>query len=349
VFRDLYSSDRPIHITDIEGTQMDRAAVRIRAGDEILGSMWAAVVEPLSEERMLAFADASKLVALHMLRARAGADVERRLRSELVATALEGGRNAGAAACRLGVNVGPVCVMAMAMRTPPDNAIVPQAEAELQRVGAALALHLTAIHPRSAAAPVGGIHYGIMPISRASAEGPLRPLHVAGQFLSRIGQRPDVVIGVGSVAADFTGLARSRHDADRALRVLRDGVREMTAASIDDVRVDSMLLELRDLLAADGLQATGSLARLLDYDRKHHAEMLATLRAWLDAFGDVNRAAATVHVHPNTFRYRMRRLTEISGIDLDDPDARFGAMLQLRLLEPRRTRVADAVAADEGP
>jgi DNA-binding PucR family transcriptional regulator len=123
----------------------------------------------------------------------------------------------------------------------------------------------------------------------------------------------------------------------------------MTAASIDDVRVDSMLLELRDLLAADGLQATGSLARLLDYDRKHHAEMLATLRAWLDAFGDVNRAAATVHVHPNTFRYRMRRLTEISGIDLDDPDARFGAMLQLRLLEPRRSVVAEAVAADEGP
>ena len=57
-----------------------------------------------------------------------------------------------------------------------------------------------------------------------------------------------------------------------------------------------------------------------------------TLGAWLDAFGDVGTAAAAVHVHPNTFRYRLGRLTEIGGIDLDSPEARFAAMLQLRVL-----------------
>jgi DNA-binding PucR family transcriptional regulator len=39
-----------------------------------------------------------------------------------------------------------------------------------------------------------------------------------------------------------------------------------------------------------------------------------------------------VHVHPNTFRYRLRRITEVGGIDLDDADSRFAAMLELRLL-----------------
>jgi DNA-binding PucR family transcriptional regulator len=39
-------------------------------------------------------------------------------------------------------------------------------------------------------------------------------------------------------------------------------------------------------------------------------------------------------VHPNTFRYRLRRLTEVSGIDLTDPEQRFAAMLQLRAVYP---------------
>jgi DNA-binding PucR family transcriptional regulator len=37
-------------------------------------------------------------------------------------------------------------------------------------------------------------------------------------------------------------------------------------------------------------------------------------------------------VHPNTFRYRLRRLVEVSGIDLDDPVERLVAHLQLTLL-----------------
>ena len=43
-------------------------------------------------------------------------------------------------------------------------------------------------------------------------------------------------------------------------------------------------------------------------------------------------ASASQFVHANTFRYRLRRVQEVSGLDLDDPDARFAAMLQLRML-----------------
>ena len=70
---------------------MPRVAVAVRAGDEMLGSIWAAVPEPLSEERTEALCDAAKLVALHLLRVRAGADVQRRLRADLLSSALEGG------------------------------------------------------------------------------------------------------------------------------------------------------------------------------------------------------------------------------------------------------------------
>jgi DNA-binding PucR family transcriptional regulator len=44
-------------------------------------------------------------------------------------------------------------------------------------------------------------------------------------------------------------------------------------------------------------------------------------------------AAARVNVHPNTFRYRLRRITELFDLDLSDPDERLVAELQLRFVE----------------
>jgi DNA-binding PucR family transcriptional regulator len=95
------------------------------------------------------------------------------------------------------------------------------------------------------------------------------------------------------------------------------------------------MLSLRDLAAARGEGPGGALARLVAYDRRHRAQLVETLRAWLDAFGDVTTAAASQYVHPNTFRYRLRRITEVWGLDLDDPDERLVAELQLRFLDDR--------------
>ena len=58
-----------------------RVAVAVRAGGELLGSVWAAVAEPLSPDRNRAFQDAAQLVALHMLRQRVGSDVGQRLQA----------------------------------------------------------------------------------------------------------------------------------------------------------------------------------------------------------------------------------------------------------------------------
>jgi hypothetical protein len=56
----------------------------------------------------------------------------------------------------------------------------------------------------------------------------------------------------------------------------------------------------------------------------------ATLRAWLDHQGGVPAMAADLGLHPQTVRYRMRRLRELFGDALDDPAARFELMLALR-------------------
>jgi hypothetical protein len=322
VFGELYRSDRPIHIDPLPDDEfaIARVAIAVRAGDEILGSIWAAVREPLSAERTDALRDAAKLVALHLLRVRAGADVGKRLRADLLATALEGGAPARDALDRLGLVGQPVVVLAL---TVPETADEPPGDlvSARERLGDALAMHLTAVHPRSAAALVGDVVYGLVPLNRED-----RAVRIATEFLDRVGERLPAAIAVGPVAHDVSDLARSRAVVDRIVRVLRD----RRVARLADVHVETLMLELRDIVAARGDQPTGPLARLLAYDADNNAHLVETLRAYLDEFGDVTAAAARVFVHPNTFRYRLRRLVEVGEVDLRDPEARFALMLQLR-------------------
>src|SRR5262249_9055907 len=127
--------------------------------------------------------------------------------------------------------------------------------------------------------------------------------------------------------------AEARSSTDRALRVLRanNGIGRRVAR-LADIHVEALILELRDMVAARGDRPTGPVGRLIDYDTEHQTNLVETLRAWLEAFGDVIAAAAAMYVPPNTFRYRLRRLAEVGQIDLTDPGARFAAMLELRIV-----------------
>jgi DNA-binding PucR family transcriptional regulator len=58
--------------------------------------------------------------------------------------------------------------------------------------------------------------------------------------------------------------------------------------------------------------------------------LVETLRAYLDSFGDVAAAARWLHVHPNTVRYRVRRIEQALGTSLADPDVRLLLSLSLR-------------------
>ncbi len=344
VFRELYRSDRPVFISPVpdeeDGFSVPRVAVAVRAGDEVLGSIWAAVPGPLTRERAQAFQEAAKLVALHLLRVRAGADVQRRLRADLLSSALEGGAGARDALDRLGLGGQRLMVLAVAMSRSDD--VAPDAAAavthERQRLADAFALHLSAVHPRSAAALVGGVIYGLVPLGAAARDGEDRAIRIGREFLDRVGSRMRPVVAVGPMASDLTGLVHARASADRTLRVLSRGRGERRVARLEDIQVEALMLELRDLASARRDRPTGSLARLIDYDRRHDAKLVDTLAAWLEAFGDVSAAAKALVVHPNTFRYRLRRLSEVGQIDLADPEQRFVAMLQLRVLAPHTNR-----------
>ena len=110
-----YRSDQPVFVEPpmpdgdgvLDAARRDRRARRRRGARLDLGRGARAAQRRSAPQ---ALRDAAKLVALHLLRVRAGADVQRRLRADLLSTALEGGAGAREALDRLGL-AGPAAVV----------------------------------------------------------------------------------------------------------------------------------------------------------------------------------------------------------------------------------------------
>jgi sugar diacid utilization regulator len=330
IFRRLWQEDAVIHVhLDIAGLR-PRLAVAVRAGGQVLGSIWVIEGEkPFAPEAEAGLKEAAELAAIHLLRHSSSEDIERRHRSEALRALLEGhgSPERGAAILRIGLET-PVAVVSLVPVTAADA----EAEVQAQRAADLVALYCESYRRRAACVAIGGAVYVLLP--EVGQDGRERLVALIETLVQRAHESLRIRLrsGVGSTVAGLAQVAGSRREADQAARALIDDPRGRTVADIDQVRSRVILRELADVAARAPALRAGPLAALATHDAERGTAYVATLGAYLDAFGDVALAATAVNVHPNTFRYRLRRLTEISGLDLDDPDARLVAQLQLRFL-----------------
>jgi GAF domain-containing protein len=63
-----------------------------------------------------------------------------------------------------------------------------------------------------------------------------------------------------------------------------------------------------------------AVAKIAEYDRQRHTSLLKTLEEFLGRQGNISATAEALYVHPNTLRQRLRRIMELSGIDLRKDD-----------------------------
>jgi len=80
--------------------------------------------------------------------------------------------------------------------------------------------------------------------------------------------------------------------------------------------LDDLVLEVQ--LARPGVANDRLVQRLAPLRSRH--ELLTTLRAVIEAKDNRRRAAAELHVHPNTLAYRLRRIAEVTGLDPADAE-----------------------------
>ncbi|MCL2555240.1 MAG: PucR family transcriptional regulator [Actinomycetia bacterium] len=129
-----------------------------------------------------------------------------------------------------------------------------------------------------------------------------------------------------SAPAEASDVPEAHEQAERALAVaLRRG---RNLVEHDEVGAGSVM----PLLADDAVQAfaEGLLRPLREHDATSRGDLVASLSAWLSHHGQWDAAAADLGVHRHTLRYRMRRVEEILGRSLDDPDVRMELWLALK-------------------
>jgi sugar diacid utilization regulator len=321
----------PAEIHDLK----PRSAVSIRAGSQAIGSIWVVHDDDrLDEESERALVEAARIAVPHVIQARAARDVERRLRAEMLLTVLEGEGSAEEAAARLGFSPAePLSIVAFEL-TGSEPGLD---ELQRERLVDLVAVHCEAMCRRMSAVALGQIVYALLQNDRPLEQRALVRLaeQVQANGEARLGST--LRAAVGPAIEGLSDVSRARREAERVLGVLRHDVRGRTIAATEDVRSEVVLHELKELSLDHPSLTRGKLERVLAHDAAHDATYAVTLRAYLDFFGDVPRAAEHISVHPNTFRYRMRRLAELFDLDLDDPDERVVVELQLRLLKPDGT------------
>ena len=95
----------------------------------------------------------------------------------------------------------------------------------------------------------------------------------------------------------------------------------------EDHLADLILFESRPLTTRI---AARRLSPFDDLTPKARARMQETALAHVRHHGNAVAMATELHIHPQTARYRIARLRELLGDQLDDPDARFEMELALR-------------------
>jgi purine catabolism regulator len=140
-----------------------------------------------------------------------------------------------------------------------------------------------------------------------------------------------VTIGVGSYKDSVMDIHESYAEAQKAIKLSRV-LKKDKIIFYDDLGIYKLL---EDFSETDSIKEfyDSYLGSLIQYDDEHNAELLHTLESLIKNDWNIKETAEKLFVHYNTVKYRMKRISKILGIDLQDPEQKFNLALSLKLLK----------------
>jgi hypothetical protein len=161
-----------------------------------------------------------------------------------------------------------------------------------------------------------------------AAERLLRVLR--GPMSRGLGEDGRLTVGVSAAVHSPEGLHGALEEARHARRVAAARPGRVCVAGHEELASHVLLLPF----VPDDVRRAFT-ARLLDplraYDRRHRAELIPTLEAFLDCDGSWTRCASRLHLHVNTLRYRIGRIEQLTGRDLARLEDKLDFFLALRM------------------
>ncbi len=311
------------------------------SGNDFLG-----YVHFLEEERKLNDYDvrvaerAAVILALRVMRERAEAEVEQRLRGELLDDLLASDVETVDGAVKRSAHLGHELDGAHLVLAVELDAALASGQGDVMTLRERLLEQVKLGLDASGADAVTDVKEERV-VSLVKCPDEDRQTHgpnVVGRLLRdrlerKFFQAP-LFVGLGGVCQEPHEFRRSYEEALVCLRVARSQP-GTTLVAYEDLDLISLLF------ASDHTErltnfVEARLGALVRYDSEHRSELVKTVSRYLDLSCNKAAAAAALNVHLSTLKYRLERIQTILELDLSDPESRFTMHLAVRALDASR-------------
>jgi purine catabolism regulator len=324
------------------GMSRERLIAPILAGGQVLGYISVLDHPPHNEElAFMAIEQAALVLALSVAKERELSEVEGRVRGEYLEDLLHGTYGDEAAAQRRARHLGyPLHGSHIVMlvdiddfrgfnraRQISEDAIQALKREFLRRVA-------TVVRISYARALVQGRSdqvVALLPLGTEVGDYQVRAHALGLQIQQAIAEwKPGFTISVGFSGPTEapTGVAGALREVTSVMESLARFKRWSQVVAVPELGLTGLLAAVTDERLVD--YSRRHLGPLIEHDTSRKGNLVATLRAYLET-GEQQHAAQKLRVHPNTLRYRLDRIREISGVDLEDPETRLNLAVALRV------------------
>jgi PucR family transcriptional regulator, purine catabolism regulatory protein len=344
MLREIEAKRGPIKVPPLPhvGMSKERLIAPILAANQVLGYISVMDNQPHNEElAFLALEQASLVLALSIAKERELAEVEGRVRGEFLGDLLFGTYGDEAAAQRRARHLGyPLHGQHIVMLVDIDdfrgfNRARQVSEDAIQALKREFLRRVTAVvrasYPRALVQGRSDSVVSLLPLGTEPGEHQSRVQALGMQVKQSIADwKPGFTVSVGfsgPVEAP-AGVAGAQREVTSVMDSLARFKRWGQVVAVPELGLTGLLAAVADERLVDYAQRL--LGPLVEHDRARNGSLVATLRAYLET-GEQQEAAKRLRVHPNTLRYRLDRIREIGGFELEEAETRLNLAVALRV------------------
>jgi purine catabolism regulator len=325
------------------GMHRGRIIAPILAANQLLGVISILDHPPDNDElAFMAVEQAAMAMALALTKEREVSEVEGRLRGEFLDDLVHGTYGDDASAERRARHVGfPLGGRHVLMvvdvddfrgflrtRQITEDAIQAVKREFLRRVSGVI----RATHARALIDPRSDSVVALLPLGPEVPEDHSERLSGLGHQIREViaDWRPGFTVSVGLSAPVEApaGVATAHREVRAVMDTLARFKRWSQVVAVPELGLTGLLAGVSDERLVEF--ASRHLGSLAEHDRVRNGNLVGTLKAYLEE-GEQQAAARRLRIHPNTLRYRLDRVREISGAELDDPETRLNLAVALRV------------------
>lgn len=199
-------------------------------------------------------------------------------------------------------------------------------------------------HPRPALVHVYGNQHLVIFQALKNTED----MESAHQLGRRLREQIETEFPESTIIAGISGPAKTLSDwptaYNQALQAMQLGERlKLTNQFVEfnSLGIYRLLYELEDQPKVR--RFTDEIMRpLAEYDGQNRGSLVKTVEAYFTHHGNISQTAESLFVHRNTLLYRMERIQELTGLQLDQANMRLALHLSLKLWQLRPEPERDA-------